>query len=151
MLSIASMTNGNGNAFIVKEQKTEYKTTANGTTETVSLESAWSSFAEGLKKKNKINLSSTLSSHKPVQEDEATISFNVLNQVQEDEIDAIRTDLLIFLRSALKNPALQLKIIVDENTTERKPYTGDEKFQRLSEKNPALNKLRQQFGLEIDF
>ena len=98
-----------------------------------------------------MNLSSTLKSRKPLQEDDSIISFSVVNQVQEDEIDAIKTDLLTFLRSAMKNSSLQLKIIVDKHDTERKPYTGEEKFQRLAEKNPTLNKLRQQFGLEIDF
>ena len=150
--TMSAFINGNGNASTVKEQKAEYKTASpTEKTEAISLESAWSFFAEGLKKKNKINLSGTLMARKPVQEDASAISFSVLNQVQEDEIDAIKIDLLTFLRSALKNSALQLKIIVDKNETERKPYTGEEKFQRLSEKNPALNKLRQQFGLEIDF
>ena len=151
-LSISAMTNGNGNASVVKEQKAEYKTASpTQKTETISLESAWCSFAEGLKKKNKINLSSTLMARKPVQKDATTISFSVLNQVQEDEISAIKIDLLAHLRSTLHNSALQVKIIVDETKTEHKPYTGEEKFQRLSEKNPALNKLRQQFNLEIDF
>jgi DNA polymerase-3 subunit gamma/tau len=63
----------------------------------------------------------------------------------------VKTDLLSYLKTSLKNSSLQLKIIVDETKTERKPYTGEEKYQRLAEKNPTLNKLRQQFGLEIDF
>ncbi|MBI4930482.1 MAG: DNA polymerase III subunit gamma/tau [Bacteroidetes bacterium] len=152
MLSISGLTNGNAtttkqnvNGLKSSPPEGEINEGAND------LLSVWTSFAEFLKKKNKINLSGTLMARKPVQEEANTISFNVLNQVQEDEIDAIKIDLLTFLRNALKNPALQLKIIVDKNETERKPYTGEEKFQRLSEKNPALNKLRQQFGLEIDF
>ena len=152
MLSISGLTYGNTiitkqNGNGLKSSLSEEETRA----EANDLQSAWTSFAESLKKKNKINLSSTLMAGKPVQEDDTTISFSVLNQVQEDEIGAIKIDLLTFLRNALKNPALQLKIIVDKNETERKPYTGEEKFQRLSEKNPALNKLRQQFNLEIDF
>ena len=139
------MTNGNvpknnGIKISAEEHKAE-----------ISLELAWNNFAESLKKKNKMNLSSTLKSRKPLMEDASIISFSVVNQVQEDEIDAIKIDLLTFLRSAMKNSALQLKIIVDKHDTERKPYTGEEKFQRLAEKNPTLNKLRQQFGLEIDF
>lgn len=146
MLSITSMTNGN-----VPQSNGDTKISTEENKEEISLESAWNNFAETLKKKNKMNLSGTLRSRKPVQEDESTISFSVVNQVQEDEIDAIRTDLLSHLRSAMKNSSLTLNIIVDKNETERKPYTGEEKFQRLAEKNPSINKLRQQFGLEIDF
>ncbi|MBI3502804.1 MAG: DNA polymerase III subunit gamma/tau [Bacteroidetes bacterium] len=147
MLSISGLTNGN----VPKSNGNGTKVSSEEIKEETSLESAWTSFAESLKKKNKINLSSTLKARKPVHEDESTISFSVLNQVQEDEINAVKTDLLFHLRSALKNNSLQLKIIVDETKNERKPYTGEEKYQRLAEKNPALNKLRQQFGLEIDF
>ena len=100
---------------------------------------------------NKINLYSTLTSRVPSLEEDSTISFSVLNQVQEDEINLLKTDLLAFLRSGLKDPALKLKIIVEKTETERKPYTGEEKFQRLAEKNPAVNKLRQQFNLDIDY
>jgi len=148
MLSISAMTNGNASSLHKQKINTDE---INVSHEGGNLEEAWTSFAESLKKKNKINLSGTLMARKPVLDDASLISFSVQNQVQEDEIEAIKTDLLTFLRSALKIPSLQLKIIVDKNDTERKPYTGEEKFQRLSEKNPALNKLRQQFNLEIDF
>ncbi len=147
MLSISAMTNGN--TYIkTKNQTTSPSST---TSEAKDLETAWKDFAESIKKKNKINLSSTLSARKPMMEDDTTISFSVLNQVQEDEINFIKTDLLAFLRSEMKNPGLQVKIIVDKHDTERKPYTGEEKYQHLSEKNPALNALRQKFNLEIDF
>ncbi|TAL60964.1 MAG: DNA polymerase III subunit gamma/tau [Bacteroidetes bacterium] len=152
LLSISSLTNGNGSSFTVKEQKAEYKTSSNsGSSESVSLESAWNNFAESLKNKKKVNLASTLTARKPVQKDESIITFSVLNQVQEDEINAIKTELLTFLRSEMRTSSLQLKIIVDKNEGERKPYTGEEKYQRLAEKNPAIAKLRQQFNLEIDF
>lgn len=148
MLTISGMANGNV-ALKTAPVKPAEDEGAKGAV--VDLYTAWNNFAEQLKKKNKFNLSATLKGRKPQQEDDATIVFHVLNQVQEDEINAVKTDLLSHLRASMKIPALQLKIIVDETKTERKPYTGEEKFQRLAEKNPALNKLRQQFGLEIDF
>jgi DNA polymerase-3 subunit gamma/tau len=149
MLSIASFTNGVTPS--VKEHHPEYKAADVKHQEDISLEDAWNRFAEILKKKKKINLATSLTARKPEQEDANTISFKVQNQVQADEINAIKMDFLAHLRSTLKNTELQLKLIVDEKETERKPYTGEEKFQRLSEKNPALNKLRQSFNLEIDY
>ncbi|MFI5164227.1 MAG: DNA polymerase III subunit gamma/tau [Bacteroidia bacterium] len=147
MLSISSLTSGNGGV------KTESKTVSYSpaTTEAKDLQSVWDDFAQALKKKNKINLSSTLSARKPIEAEDSMITFSVLNQVQEDEINSVKTDLLAFMRSEMKNPSLQLQIIVDKQDTERKPYTGEEKFQRLAEKNPAMNNLRQKFNLEIDF
>ncbi len=153
MLSIAGLTNGNSTGSISKKNKTEFSTPSSkkDNEERVSLESAWTAFAEDLKKKKKINLASTLLAHKPVQLDEENISFNVINQVQEDEINFIRTDLMIYLKSEMNASLLQLKIIIDKSAVERKPYTGEEKYQRLAEKNPALVKLREAFNLEIDF
>lgn len=149
MLSITSLTNGNS---IKTNGSEKFQTDEHEPREVTSdLQSSWNSFAQLIKKKNKINLSGTLTARNPVLEDDSIISFSVLNQVQEDEINSIRTDLLTFLRRDLRDPALQLKIVVDNNETERKPYTGEEKFQRLSEKNPALKKLRQQFNLDIDY
>ena len=149
ILSISSLTNGVAlpdtvvKPIILSENKK--------TNEKKDLETAWKEFAEALQIKNKMNLSSTLLANKPNMENDSTILFNVLNQVQEDEINAIKTDLLAYLRSELKIIPLQLKIVVNKNETERKPYTGEEKFQRLAEKNPILHKLRQKFNLEIDY
>lgn len=153
MLSIASMTNGNGISPTLKgEPKAQTAAPEKETGgQAATLESAWIAFAESLKQKKKINLASTLTARKPEREDGSSITFRVLNQVQEDEINAVKTDLLVFLRSQLKETSLQLKILVDKSEIERKPYTGEEKYQRMAEKNPELAKLRQQFNLEIDF
>lgn len=161
LMSISSLTNGSGFSAGAKvETKFTNSSTkesgsgslqGEGTAEVMSLETAWASFAESLKQKKKINLASTMTARVPEMEGESAITFSVLNQVQEDEINAIKTDLLVFLKNRMNRPALQLKINVEKNETERKPYTGEEKYQRLAEKNPELAKLRQQFNLEIDF
>ena len=154
VLSIASMTTANGTSLAPSlkgvNPEEDFHVTPVKATGALDLHSAWNTFAESLKKKNKINLYSTFTAKKPVQENDSTISFSVLNHVQEDEINSVKTDLLFFLRREMKVPALQLNIIVDKNQVERKPYTGEEKYQRLAEKNPSVSKLRQQFNLEIE-
>lgn len=151
ILSIASMTNGNGSSSYPKQVNTSPVPVNEKSDEAADLITTWNHFAESLKKKNKINLYSTLTARQPVKENETSIAFHVSNQVQEDEINTLKTDLLVFLRTEMKNPALQFRIVVDQTESEKKPYTGEEKFQHMAEKNPALNKLRQQFNLEIDY
>jgi DNA polymerase-3 subunit gamma/tau len=149
MLSIAELTNGtaqNASKIIKKDNaKAPVEDVA------LSLENAWIAFAEDLKSKKKINLASTLIARVPTIENESSILFSVLNQVQGDEINAVKTDLLGFLKIAMKVPSLQLTIVVDKSAIERKPYTGEEKYQRLAEKNPAIATLREKFNLEIDY
>ena len=150
IMSISALTNGA--AGVVKENSSSYTSGEEPVHEEgLSLEKAWITFAESLLKKKKTTLSSTLTSRKPVLLEDHTIVFAVQNQVQGIEIDSIKLDLLGFLRKSLKNPALQLKLEVDAHEMERKPYTGEEKYQRLSEKNPNLNDLRQRFNLDIDY
>jgi DNA polymerase-3 subunit gamma/tau len=148
-LTISGMTNGSDLLKTAPTKPNEDEKETN--TPPLELHTAWNNFVEELKKKNKFNLSVTLKSGKLEKEDDTTITFHVLNQVQEDEINTVKTDLLSYLRSSLKIPTLKLKIIVDDTKTERKPFTEEEKFQRLAEKNSLLNKLRQQFGLEIEY
>lgn len=153
MLSISALTNGNGTTLSTKKNGKEEIIVSGKKVDDmeVSLEEAWASFADALKQKNKINLASTLTARKPEKENESTIIFNVTNQVQADEINALKTDLIAYLKNKLKASTLQLKINVDKTDVERKPYTGEEKYLRMAEKNPAVTKLRQQFNLEIDF
>ncbi|MFH1003941.1 MAG: DNA polymerase III subunit gamma/tau [Bacteroidota bacterium] len=115
------------------------------------LKKKWIDFAQQIKTKNKLNLFSTLTSYLPVLTENFVIDFTVQNQVQEDEINSIKADLLGFLRNQLSNYQIQLNILVKKNETAKRPYTAQEKFDYLAEKNPTINNLRQQFNLEIDF
>ena len=54
------------------------------------------------------------------------------------------------MRKELNNYSVQLVTTITNNNSEKKLYTATDKFKRMAEKNPAINKLRQQFDLDIE-
>jgi DNA polymerase-3 subunit gamma/tau len=55
------------------------------------------------------------------------------------------------IKEKLNNYHIQIDIQVNKVEANQKPYTPQEKYNNMAEKNPALKKLKDQLGLEIDF
>ncbi len=115
------------------------------------LNNAWGKFAEVMKSKKKANLYSMMQNNKPVITSTAEIKFTVPNKVLEEQLNEEKIDMMRFLRQELKNTTVQLKIVVAENIEGVKLYTTSDKYKRLVEKNPAIQKLKQSFDLDIDY
>jgi DNA polymerase-3 subunit gamma/tau len=60
-------------------------------------------------------------------------------------------EFLPVLREKLNNYSIQLEVEVTEQIKNIKPYTAQEKFKKMVEKNPALKTMKDQLNLEIDF
>jgi hypothetical protein len=69
--------------------------------------------------------------------------------VQESDVQSVLTELSMRLRNDLSNDLIQVKIEVSKDESERKPYTNREKYVRLAQINPNLEKLRTLLDLEI--
>lgn len=133
----------------VKKNKTEGPELKSEVTQEI-LEEAWKRYAEIAKGKHKINLSTTLTNRPPVLGKDWVIEFSIDNKVQEEELNAERLDLLGFLRKELSNTLLQLNLTITRIESEKRPYTGNDKFKRMAEKNPAILKLKQGLDLDIE-
>jgi DNA polymerase-3 subunit gamma/tau len=112
---------------------------------------AWKDYIEANKVK-KISLCSILGQANPKKavEKESAIEIAVPSSVQQQAIEEDKTNLLDFLRVQLKHPQLQLIINISKTETKSKPYTTQEKFAHMKEKNPAVEKLKDQLDLGID-
>jgi DNA polymerase-3 subunit gamma/tau len=111
---------------------------------------AWLSYAEQFKQDSP-DLYITLTSRMPELKDDFIIELSIENVVQEKEISDRKLDMLTFLRTELSNFKLQLQTVVNKNPDNVKPFTPQEKFKKMAEKNPAIKKLKDKFDLEIDF
>jgi len=114
------------------------------------LENTWNAYAKLMQQKGRLNLYSTLSFRKPTLKEKFQIEFTIENKVQQEAIELEKADLMGFLRKELNNYSISLDTIINTVESERKPYTATDKFKRMAEKNPAINKLRQQFDLDVD-
>jgi DNA polymerase-3 subunit gamma/tau len=115
------------------------------------LEEAWLGFAEVLKERKRLMDYNTFITGKPVKISEKLVQFTVQNAMAKERIDGDKTDLMVFLRKELSNYDFQLEILVSKEEGSAMIYTSADKFKRLAEINPALQKLRQTFDLDIDY
>ncbi|MEZ0607150.1 DNA polymerase III subunit gamma/tau [Fibrella sp. WM1] len=80
-----------------------------------------------------------------------SVGIKLDNHVQADLFTSMLPDLLIYLRQNLQNWQLQVEHVVELVETKKMIYTPQDKYNYLAEKNPALHKLRQALGLEVDY
>ncbi|WP_333865458.1 DNA polymerase III subunit gamma/tau [Sphingobacterium sp.] len=108
----------------------------------------WNSYAEQLKAENKINLYTMMTAMQP-RLNGTLIEIDVENGVQMDVLQSAKVDLLNYLRVKLQNFSLDLQGVMMEHTISRKPYTSQEKYQAMVNKNPLLDTLRKEFNLGL--
>jgi DNA polymerase-3 subunit gamma/tau len=116
------------------------------------LEKAWLDYAATLQADGRLTLHTALVKRKPELKDNQTVHFSLDNGAVEKDVSAVRIELLTFIRKRLNNGKISLLTTVDREQPKGKiPYTPKEKFEHLSAKNPALQQLKKQMDLEIDF
>ncbi|MFU8842587.1 MAG: DNA polymerase III subunit gamma/tau [Bacteroidales bacterium] len=114
-----------------------------------SLIDIWKKLSENFKTDK--NLYYTLSNKTPELRDEQLITFIVDNKIQKQELEDRKAEIMAFVREGLKNYKLQLEVKVSGTSSRAKPYSPKEKFNEMVKKNPALQTLKDQLNLEIDF
>ena len=117
-----------------------------------SLEQYWNEYAIKLEKAGRMSLSSAMTKRKPIIETIDHLKFTVDSAAVEKDMNDEKLELLAFLRKSLLNYQINLSLIVSsENLASEVPYTPSEKFKKLAEINPAMNELKKQFDLEIEY
>lgn len=81
-----------------------------------------------------------------------TILLAVDNEIQVELLTtALRTEVLTHLRREMQNATIHLEVSILKEDEKPMIYTQAEKFKFLANKNPALNDLRNAFGLDYDY
>lgn len=109
----------------------------------------WEGYAKALKQQGKSSMHATLIANKPVITGPQTISFTIVNAVQENYMREEKPMLLGHLRRELDLPDLQLEVIKQEATDVKPRYTPRDRFMIMAEKNPALLQLREDLDLDL--
>ena len=108
----------------------------------------WNKYTKKVEKDGKFNLLSHLTMGTPKLE-RAIIHLEFPNHTIKTEVERAKYDLLGYLREKLQNYEIDLDITVNETTEKRYVYSTREKFEKMKEMNPALERLRQEFDLDI--
>ena len=113
------------------------------------LQDLWKSYVELLNKKGERSIASIIGTDIPTLGADFQISFTVPNKLMQDQFKKGRPKLMNFLREKLNNYGIAIVVLLNEAVEKKFAYTPDEKYKKLKEKNPFLEKLRQAFELDL--
>lgn len=110
----------------------------------------WKEFTLKVKREKKDSLFSTLVNGEPKFDSNLNIKITVSSSVAAKEVDAIKPEMLKFIRTKLNNFDINLTydIIKSAKTEFQDSKT---KFKKMSSENPSLEKLRKLFNLDIEY
>ena len=77
------------------------------------------------------------------------LQVTVDNTLIQQQMEDFKGRIVKTLINSLHNVGITIDIIVAEQTGQKKPLTRREQFEALSKENPAVEKLRQDFDLEL--
>jgi len=115
----------------------------------VEMQQHWVDFVNDIDGKGRKILASNLNADIPKLQKEHTIWIELPNCTMKKEIEREQYDLIEYLKSKLNNHFITLKITVNEATAKKFAFTPEEKYEKLREKNPAIDLLRKTFDLDL--
>ena len=113
----------------------------------VELQEAWLVFAENLKEEKL--LKNTMKLYRPKMLGNTVFEVEVNTEINKSYLDDHSIDILSYLRESLLNDDISMTIKISEVTTVKKPLTSREIFDELVQKNQSLQKLSDEFDLEL--
>ncbi|REE25578.1 DNA polymerase-3 subunit gamma/tau [Winogradskyella pacifica] len=112
------------------------------------LSEAWKLYTDQMDKKGEKIMASILQMDHPKLEG-TTLYLTYSNNTNKIELERAEFPLMAFLKKKLLNYDLKLDITVNEEVAKKYAFTPIEKYEKLKDKNPNIEVLRQMFGLDI--
>ncbi|MCU0318120.1 MAG: DNA polymerase III subunit gamma/tau [Amoebophilaceae bacterium] len=107
----------------------------------------WHAYASKLKSAGRMSEYSLL--NQKIVLEGITIIVKLVNVVQQDILAGIKEDLMVYLRKALRCPALDLRGVMASLEKNVKPYTAQARFKYLTERYPDVCILQEKLSLEV--
>ena len=112
------------------------------------LQKSWEKLIKEKSKLGEKNIASILRLGQPLLKGNNLIKFEVPSESIKNELDNIKSDLLFFFTNELKNEKIKIDFKLNEKIIIKKAYTFEEKYKKLYEINPKIDKLKKEFGLD---
>ncbi|TXD59115.1 DNA polymerase III subunit gamma/tau [Polaribacter sp. IC066] len=113
------------------------------------LQDLWKAYVALLQKNGERSMASIVATDVPRLAADFNVSFTVPNKLMEEQFKRGRPKLLNFLRDQLNNYGISILVKLNETVEKKFAYTPLEKFNKMKEMNPLLEKLRQTFELDM--
>ena len=113
------------------------------------LQQLWKDYVALLITKGERSMASIVGTDLPKLGQEFKITFTVPNKLMEDQFRKGRPKLINFLREKLNNYGIKILVVLNETVEKKFAYTPLEKYNKMKEINPLLEKLKNTFGLDM--
>ena len=113
------------------------------------LQNLWKDYVALLIQKGERSMASIVGTDTPQLGKNNKISFSVPNKLMEEQFRKGRSELINFLRKKLNNYGISLDVRLNESIEKKFAYTPQEKYNKMKEINPLIDKLRQSFELDM--
>ena len=144
-ISLSSLANVQTSDNIVSEPEAE-QLEANLFTE-AELLGVWSEYCQRLKKEKL--LKNTMSLYLPKMVSDVVFEVEVNSEINKQYLTDNSNAILTYLREKLQNGDITMTIKIAEGNAIKKALTSREIFDEMAQKNPSLQKLSDEFGLEL--
>jgi DNA polymerase-3 subunit gamma/tau len=111
------------------------------------LQKAWHDFADNLIEEKL--LKNTMMLYKPRMLGDTVFEVEVNTEINKNFLDEYGNVILAHLRESLQNDDITMTVRVSEAIVVKKPLTSREIFDELVQRNPTLQKLSDEFDLEL--
>ncbi len=108
----------------------------------------WNKYAQKLGDKGFKIMESLLLINDPVLKG-TTITLELPNEGSKIDFETEKNGLLGYLKGHLHNHDITIEVLVNETMETKKNYNNQDRYNRLHEINPAIEVLRNTFGLDI--
>lgn len=108
---------------------------------------AWKEYAGRLKKEKL--LKNTMSLYMPRMLNDVLFEVEVNTELNKQYLTDNSNSILSYLRETLQNGEITMTIRIAKDNAIKKPLTSREIFDEMVQQNPALQKLSDEFGLEL--
>ncbi len=113
------------------------------------LKDAWKKYYFKLQELGERSIAAILASGEPQLGKAHSIIFSLPNDLMKTQLERGKPKLIGFLREKLNNYGIQIEVVVNQTVEKKFAYTPKEKYEKLKEKNPLIEKLKITFGLDL--
>nr|WP_299484777.1 DNA polymerase III subunit gamma/tau [uncultured Allomuricauda sp.] len=113
------------------------------------MQAHWNDMVQQLEIKGRKILASNFQTDVPKLKNEHNIWIELPNSTMKKEVEREQSLMMDYLKQKLNNYSITLNITVNEEVAKKFAFTPEEKYQKLKERNPAIDLLRKEFDLDF--
>ncbi|MCW1953872.1 MAG: hypothetical protein KIH80_006855, partial [Flavobacteriia bacterium] len=109
----------------------------------------WSEYVEKIEKEGQKIIASNLNADLPRLKEGFVLEITLPNDTMKKEVERAQSGVLGYLKKKLNNYSISLEVLVSESMDTKYAFTPEEKYEKIREKNPAVDLLRSTFDLDL--